>query len=93
MGRVHCHALEDSPDPKGLQEAWGMGRCAQRVEQRAAPSKLEGVEEKLVQDEYMVELEKVEGEWRCRFDGLEVGSSLEVGWGWCHLAGEVDQGE
>lgn len=30
-------------------------------------------------------------EWGCGCDGPEVGSSLEVGLGWCHLAGEVGQ--
>lgn len=48
MVKVHCHALEDSPYPTGLHDAWVSGTCAQEVEQKAAPSKVGGVQEKLV---------------------------------------------
>lgn len=40
-----------------------------------------------------MEVEEEEEEWRYRCDGPGVPSSLEVGWGWCHLADEVVQVE
>lgn len=88
---MHCHALEDSRYPKGLQAAWVKGTCAQEVEQKAAPSKVEGVREKGRNRRRRRNGE--EEEWGCQCDGPEVGSSLEVGWGWFHLAGEVGQVE
>lgn len=47
MVKVPCHVLEDSPYPKGQQAAWVSGTCALEVEQKAAPSKVEGVQEKV----------------------------------------------
>lgn len=45
--KVHCLALKDSPYPKGLWAAWVRGMCVQEDEQKVAPSKVEGVREKL----------------------------------------------
>lgn len=47
----------------------------------------------LVGEECVEEVEYAEQEWGCLYEGLKGGSSLEVGWGWCHLAGEVGQVE
>lgn len=90
---VHHHALEDSPYPKGMQAAWVRGTCAQEVEQRVAPSKVEAVSGKLVGGGLKYEVESGEEEWGWQLYDPAVGSILEVGWGWCHLAGGVEQVE
>lgn len=51
MAKVHRRASEDSSYPKGLHAAWVGGTGAQEVAQKAAPSKVEAVQEKLVEEE------------------------------------------
>ena len=57
MAKMQRHASEDSPYPKGQRASWIRGMGAQEVAQKAAPSKVEGVQEKLVGEEWKEEEE------------------------------------